>query len=228
MATTNPAILQLLANMKNNRWINDITRLNEENMNVINDAFINIIENGLGSLSSQIESNSSDINNIDIKKADLNSPTFTGSPKAPKPTMGDNSTRIATTSFVNEALTNMFTQLEIVKIVTDVSEVTQPNILYLIPGSITGTDDIYDEYVFVNNQPEKVGSVGAETIIDEYNEDYILDNYDNYVNPTLEDGSVNTSYVGDKIPSVKFVQQAIDAALSEVNTILAGLVDSTT
>lgn len=53
MATTNPAILQLLANMKNNRWINDITRLNEENMNVINDAFINIIENGLGTLSPQ-------------------------------------------------------------------------------------------------------------------------------------------------------------------------------
>lgn len=53
MAITNPAILQLLANMRNNRWINDITRLNEENMNVINDAFINIIENGLGTLSPQ-------------------------------------------------------------------------------------------------------------------------------------------------------------------------------
>ena len=51
MATTNPAILQLLANMQNNRWINDITRLNEENMNAINDAFISIIENGLNVLS---------------------------------------------------------------------------------------------------------------------------------------------------------------------------------
>ena len=160
-------------------------------------------------------------------KANLASPTFTGSPKAPKPAAGDNSTRIATTSFVNEALTNMFTQLEIVKIVTNVSEVTQPNILYLIPGSITGTDDLYDEYVFANNKAEKIGSVGAGTAIDGYNEDYTLDNYDNYVNPTLEDGSTNTSYVGNRIPSVKFVQQAIDTTLSEVNTILAGLVDGT-
>lgn len=36
-------------------------------------------------------------------KADLASPTFTGTPAAPKQTKGDNSTAIATTSFVKEA-----------------------------------------------------------------------------------------------------------------------------
>lgn len=54
MATINPAILQLLANMENNKWTNDVTRLNAENMNVINDAFINIINNGLRVLSDEV------------------------------------------------------------------------------------------------------------------------------------------------------------------------------
>ena len=38
-------------------------------------------------------------------KADLASPTFTGDPKAPTPTAGDNDTSIATTAFVAAALT---------------------------------------------------------------------------------------------------------------------------
>lgn len=54
MTITNPAILQLLANMKNNKWKNDITRLNEENMNAINNAFVTIIENGLDVLSETV------------------------------------------------------------------------------------------------------------------------------------------------------------------------------
>ena len=37
--------------------------------------------------------------------APLNSPTFTGTPKAPTPTAGDNSTNIATTQFVGNAVT---------------------------------------------------------------------------------------------------------------------------
>ena len=159
-------------------------------------------------------------------KADLNSPVFKGVPTAPTPELVDNSTRIATTAFVKETLTNMFAQLEVVKIVGEVSEVTQSNILYLIPNP-TAEDNLYDEYVFANNKAEKIGSVGAGTVIDGYNEDYTLDNYTNYLSPIFEDGSINTAYVGNRIPSVKFLQQAIDTTLSEINTILAGLVDGT-
>ena len=104
-----------------------------------------------------------------VNKADNVSPTFTGSPKAPTPPKGDDSTQIATTEFVNTAL-----------------------------------EDIE---------------------VDTYTEDYNLDNYDNYVNQTLENGSVNTSYVGDSVPSVKFIQQAIDAAISKINDTLASLAD---
>lgn len=39
-------------------------------------------------------------------KANLASPTFTGDPKAPTPTAGDNDTSIATTAFVTSAITN--------------------------------------------------------------------------------------------------------------------------
>ncbi len=40
--------------------------------------------------------------------APLNSPTFTGNPQAPSPTIGDNSQAIATTQFVQETITNGF------------------------------------------------------------------------------------------------------------------------
>ena len=39
-------------------------------------------------------------------KADSNSPTFTGTPTAPNPSSGTNNTQIATTSFVNTAITS--------------------------------------------------------------------------------------------------------------------------
>lgn len=39
-------------------------------------------------------------------KANTNSPVFSGTPTAPNPSAGDNSTRIATTAFVNSALTS--------------------------------------------------------------------------------------------------------------------------
>lgn len=39
-----------------------------------------------------------------VLKADLNSPTFTGDPKAPTPAFGDNDTSIATTAFVQAAI----------------------------------------------------------------------------------------------------------------------------
>lgn len=46
------------------------------------------------------------LNNSIALKSNLNSPTFTGSPLAPTPASSDNSTKIATTSFVQTAVTN--------------------------------------------------------------------------------------------------------------------------
>ena len=46
---------------------------------------------------------------LDSSKADKASPTFTGTPTAPTATAGTNTTQIATTAFVNTALTNKIT-----------------------------------------------------------------------------------------------------------------------
>lgn len=44
------------------------------------------------------------LDDVDAGKAPVASPTFTGTPKAPTPTGGDDSTKIATTAFVQAAL----------------------------------------------------------------------------------------------------------------------------
>lgn len=58
----------------------------------VNASRMNNIENG--------------IYDLDILKAPLASPAFTGTPTAPTPTTGDSSTKIATTAFVNAEIAN--------------------------------------------------------------------------------------------------------------------------
>jgi hypothetical protein len=49
-------------------------------------------------------SNQTDLQNALNAKADLNSPSFTGTPTAPTPILGDDSTKIATTEFVQDTV----------------------------------------------------------------------------------------------------------------------------
>ncbi len=44
--------------------------------------------------------------NLISTKANIDSPTFTGTPRAPNPTIGDSSTRLATTSYVSARMSN--------------------------------------------------------------------------------------------------------------------------
>jgi hypothetical protein len=46
------------------------------------------------------------LNDLEDTKADLASPALTGTPTAPTPTVGDNSTKVATTAFVNTEISN--------------------------------------------------------------------------------------------------------------------------
>lgn len=49
------------------------------------------------------------------------------------------------------------------QIVDSVEDVTATNIIYLIPQSGGGsTQNIYDEYIYVNNKPEKIGSTDID------------------------------------------------------------------
>lgn len=44
------------------------------------------------------------ISDVETQKASLNSPALTGAPTSPTPVKGDNSTKIATTAFVEQAI----------------------------------------------------------------------------------------------------------------------------
>lgn len=57
-----------------------------------------------GAVAAADEALSERLDDVDAGKAPVASPTFTGTPKAPTPTSGDDSTKIATTAFVQAAL----------------------------------------------------------------------------------------------------------------------------
>lgn len=59
-----------------------------------------------GTLSAQ-----TDLQNALNAKAPIASPTFTGTPAAPTPTAGDNTTKLATTQFVSDAVTTAISNL---------------------------------------------------------------------------------------------------------------------
>lgn len=61
----------------------------------------------LSALTERVSANENSINNLSAVKANLESPAFTGTPTAPTPATTDNSTRIATTNFVNLLLSSV-------------------------------------------------------------------------------------------------------------------------
>lgn len=96
-------------------------------------------------------------------KADLVSPTFTGEPKAPNAAAGTNSTQIATTAFVTTAITNAISGIQGItySIVTELPSSGSAGIIYLVSNSGSG-QNIYDEYIWVNNAFEKIGTTAVD------------------------------------------------------------------
>ena len=80
-------------------------------------ALIDTLEGDIDSVSGTVDSLNSQISALSVtvsgvqlslnSKADINSPIFTGSPASTTPSAGDNSTRIATTAFVQNALSGV-------------------------------------------------------------------------------------------------------------------------
>lgn len=96
-------------------------------------------------------------------KANLASPTFTGTPKAPTATAGTNTTQIATTAFVTTAVANAIagvTQIEY-RVVQTLPATGENGAIYLVAHS-HGTGDSYDEYVWVGNAFEKLGNTDID------------------------------------------------------------------
>ena len=64
-------------------------------------------ETNIATINSTLTSLSSSITGLANSKANINSPTFTGVPKAPTPTNGADSTQIATVGYVNDVATEV-------------------------------------------------------------------------------------------------------------------------
>ena len=67
----------------------------------------------------------------------------------------DETKKITLEQIINIAKANI-TILSI-KVVNSTTDVTQENILYLVPAS-SKTGNLYNEYMFINGKPEQVGS----------------------------------------------------------------------
>lgn len=99
----------------------------------------------------------------DTSKANLASPTFTGTPKAPTAAAGTKTTQIATTAFVDTAITNALAGITGItyEVVTSLPTTGQAGVIYLVAHS-HGSGDVYDEYIWVNSQFEKIGNTDID------------------------------------------------------------------
>lgn len=92
-------------------------------------------------------------------KAALASPTFTGTPKAPTAAAGTNTTQIATTAFVTAAVKAGLGSITGIsfEVVSSLPTTGVAGKFYLVANSGSG-QNIYDEYVWVNEKFEKLGT----------------------------------------------------------------------
>ena len=99
----------------------------------------------------------------DTSKANLASPTFTGTPKAPTAAAGTNTTQIATTQFVTTAVSNAIagvTQISY-QVVESLPTTGSAGVIYLVAHS-HGTGDAYDEYIWTGTTFEKIGNTDVD------------------------------------------------------------------
>lgn len=95
--------------------------------------------------------------------APLASPALTGTPTAPTATAGTNTTQIATTQFVTTAVNNAIGGVTGItyEVVQTLPASGSAGTIYLISNSGTNPN-IYDEYIYVNNGFEKIGTTDVD------------------------------------------------------------------
>jgi hypothetical protein len=88
---------------------------------------------------------------ISTTYAKLDSPVFTGTPESVTPSTSDDSTRIATTAFVNSAITVAIGSIAgiSIQIVEQLPDTGQSNVFYLIRNASQTGSNLYDEYIWI-------------------------------------------------------------------------------
>lgn len=99
----------------------------------------------------------------DTTRAPLASPDLTGTPTAPTAAAGTKTTQIATTAFVDTAITNAIADITGIEyeIVQSLPATGQPGVIYLISNSGTAPN-IYDEYIWTGTAFEKIGTTDVD------------------------------------------------------------------
>lgn len=121
-----------------------------------------IVDSALSNTSTNAVQNKT-VNAALAEKAPLDSPIFTGTPKAPTATAGTKDTTIATTAFVTNAIATAVAGISTLsfEVVSTLPESGKTATIYL--KSKTGTtNDIYDEYIWVNEKWELIGSTSVD------------------------------------------------------------------
>lgn len=105
----------------------------------------------------------SDVSSAISVKANIASPTFTGTPAAPTAAAGTNTTQIATTAFVSTAVANAIAGVTSItfSVVQSLPATGANGTIYLVSNGGTGTNG-YDEYIYVNSAWEKIGTTDVD------------------------------------------------------------------
>lgn len=98
------------------------------------------------------------------KKANLNSPEFTGTPKVPLAITGSNDTQIANTAFVHQAILDAFSDLTGISLekVETLPATGKENTIYLVPSASQTENNVFDEYLYIDGQWEHVGTTQVD------------------------------------------------------------------
>lgn len=122
----------------------------------------NIIDSALNDTSTNAVQNK--VVSVELSaKAPTASPTLTGTPKAPTANVGTNNTQIATTEFVTRAVANAIgtvTSIEF-SVVSSLPASGRTGTIYLVSNN-HGTNNVYDEYIWVGSKWEKIGETGVD------------------------------------------------------------------
>ena len=76
------------------------------------------------------------------------------------PVVSNGATRKANVQQILDIVNKNVSLLNVL-VVSSIEDVTQPNIIYLVPNS-SGENNNYDEYMLINELPEKIGSTSVD------------------------------------------------------------------
>jgi hypothetical protein len=141
-------------------------------------------------------------------KADTASPTFTGTPAAPTATTGSNTTQIATTAFVQTALSAAFTTGMIM--LWSGSSASIPSGWLLCDGS-NSTPDLRNKFVVGAGSTYSVGATGGSA-------DAVVVSHTHTATSVVTDPGHNHQYIRDKDAGSISSHQYSDSNAGYLNT----------